>query len=105
MSVTIGLSSNVNGDGFAWVCLAVTSSDMEIVGAIADVPSDHHRFFFVPLPVLWVGDINWIVMVAFRVIENEADGCVISILGFVCDPVEVDGAEGDTERIVLWEWG
>ena len=78
---------------------------MEIVGAIPDVASDHHRLFFIPLPILGVGDVNWIVMAAFRVIDNEADRCVVSTLVFVCDPVEIDGAEGNAKCVVLWEWG
>ena len=78
---------------------------MEIVGAIADITGNHHWFFFVPFPVLGVGDVDGVVVVTFRVIENEANRCIVSILGFVCDPVEVDGAEGDAECIVLWERG
>ena len=78
---------------------------MEIVRAIADVTGDHHRLFFIPLPVLGVGDVNRVVMAAFRVIENEADRCIVSVLGFVCDPVVVDGAEGDAECVGFWEWG
>ena len=58
---------------------------MEIVGAIPDVASDHHRLFFIPLPILGVGDVYWIVMAAFRVIDNEADRCIVSTLIFVCD--------------------
>ena len=104
-SPAIGLSSNEDRDGLLWVRLPITSSDMEIVSAIPDIASDHHRLFFIPLPILGVGDVNWIVMAAFRVIDNEADRCVVSILVFVCDPVEVDGAKGNAECIVFWEWG
>ena len=39
-------------------------------------------------------------MVTFRVVDNDTDRCVISIIDFFCDPAEVDGAED----IVLWHW-
>ena len=104
-SPAIGLSSNEDWYGLLWVCLPVTSSDIEVVGAIANVTGNHHRLLFIPLPILGVWDVNGIVMATFRVIENEANRCVVSVLGFVCDPVEVNGAEGNTECIVLREWG
>ena len=78
---------------------------MEIVGAILDIAGHHHQVFFIPFPIEWVWDVNWVVMVAFRVIDDEPDWRVVSIIGFFCDPVEVNGAEGDAECIILWEWG
>ena len=44
-------------------------------------------------------------MATFRVIDNEADRCIVIIVGFVGDPIEVDAAEGDAECVILWEWG
>ena len=106
LSVTIGLLSNVDRDGLLWVCLAITSSDTEIVGAVMDIAGHHHRFFFIPFPILGVGDVDGVVMATVRVVDNEADRCVVSIiLGFVGDPIEVNTTEGDAECIVLWEWG
>ena len=101
MSVVVGLSSNVDGDGLLWVCFAITSSDKEILGAIPNVLSHDHWLLLIPLPILWVGDIDRVVMVTFRVVDNEADRCVVSIIGFVCNPVEVNGAECDAECIVV----
>ena len=44
-------------------------------------------------------------MATFRVVDNEADRCVISIIGFVCDPVEVNGTECDAEYVIIVrEW-
>ena len=103
-AVVVGLSSNVNGDGLFQVCFAITSSDKEILGAIPSVFSHDHRLLLIPLPILWVWDIDGVVMATFRVVDNEADRCVVSIIGFVSDPVEVNGAEGNAEHIFLWEW-
>ena len=98
--VVVGLASNVDWDGALLVCFAVTPRDMEIVGAILNVFSHDHRLFCVPVPIHWVWDVNGVVMATFRVVDNVADRCVVSIIGFVCDPAEVDG----TEDIVLREW-
>ena len=101
----VGLSSNVDGDGFLRVCFAITSSDKEILGAKPNVFSHNHRLLLVPFPILRVRDVDWVVMATFRVVDNEADRCVVSIIGFVCDPVEVDGAECNAECvIVIREW-
>ena len=101
----VGLSSNVDWDGLLWVRLAVTSSDKEILGLISNVLGHHHRLLFVPFPILRVWDIDGVVMMTFRVVDNEADRCVVSIIGSVGDLVEVNGAEGDAECVVMVrEW-
>ena len=90
VSTIIGLSSNVDGDGFLWVCLAITSSNTEIVGAIVDITGHHHRSFLVPLPILGVWDVDGVVVTTFRVVDNETDRCVVSIiLASVGDPSDV----------------
>ena len=103
--MVVGLSSDVDWDGPLWVCFAVTSSDKEIVGAIPNVLGHDHRHLLVPLPVPRVGDIDGVVMATFRVVDNVADRCVVSIVGCFCDPVEVDGAEDGADCIVVvGEW-
>ena len=92
-AVMVGLSSNVDGDGSLRVCFAVTSSDKEIVGVIPNILGHDHRLLLIPLPEPWVWDVDGVVMATFRVVDNEADRCVVSIVGCFCDPVEVDGAE------------
>src|SRR6202012_717925 len=82
----------------------VTSSDKEILGVIPNILGDHHRLLLVPLPVPRVGDVDGVVMLTFRVVDNEADRCVVSIVGCFCDPVEVDGAEDGAECVVVGEW-
>ena len=105
MAVVVGFSSNVDGDGFLQVCFAVTSSDKVILGAIPNVFSHDHWLLLIPFPILRVGDVDGVVMATFRVVDNEADRCVVSIIGFVSNPVEVNGAECDTECVVVvWEW-
>ena len=69
-SVTIGLSSNIDWDGLLRVCFTITASDMEIVGAVLDIAGHCHWVFFIPFPIEWVGNINWVVMVAFRVVDD-----------------------------------
>ena len=100
-AVVVGLSSNVDGDGPLRVCFAVTSSDKEILRAIPNILGHDHRLLFVPLPVLWVGDIDGVVMATFRVVDNKADRCIVSIVSLVCDPVVVDGTECDAECVVI----
>ena len=41
-------------------------------------------------------------MLTFRVVENEADRCVVSIVGSVFNPVEVNGTE---DVVFSGEWG
>ena len=44
-------------------------------------------------------------MATFRVVDNEADRCVVSIVGCFCDPIEVDGTEDGAECVVVvGEW-
>ena len=102
--MVVGLSSDVDGDGPLRVCLAVTPSDKEIVGAIPNILGHDHRLLLVPLPVPRVGDIDGVVMATFRVVDNVADRCVISIVGCFCDPIEVDGTEDGAECVVVVEW-
>ena len=101
--MVVGPSSDVDGDSSLRVCFAGSSSDKEILGVIPNILGDHHRLLFVPLPVPRVGDVNRVVMLTFRVVDNEADRCVISIIGFFCDPVEVDGTEDGAECVVVGE--
>ena len=100
----VGLSSDVDGDCPLRVCFAVTSSDKEIVGVIPNILGDHHRFLLVPFPILRVGDVDGVVMLTFRVVDNEADRCVVSIIGCLCDPVEVDGTKDGAECVVVDDW-
>ena len=75
------------------------------MGLIANVLSHDHRLLFVPFPILRVWDVDGVVMATFRVVDNEADRCVVSIIGFFCDPVEVDATEGNAECVVVvGEW-
>ena len=102
--MVVGLSSDVDGDRPLWVCFAVTSNDKEILGVIPNILGNHHRLLFVPFPVPRVGDVDGVVMLTFRVVDNEADRCVISIIGCFCDPVEVDGTEDGAECVVVEDW-
>ena len=101
--MVVGLSSDVDWDRPLWVCFAVTSSDKEIVGVIPNILGHNHRLLLIPFPVPRVGDVDGVVMATFRVVDNEADRCVVSIVGCFCDPVKVDGAERDAECIVVGE--
>ena len=96
----VGLSSDVDWDCPLRVCFAVTSSDKEIVGVIPNILGHDHRLLLVPFPVLRVRDVDGVVMATFRVVDNEADRCVVSIVGCFCDPIEVDGAE----CVIFGEW-
>ena len=101
----VGLPSNVDRDGSLRVCFAITSSDKEIVRAIPNILGHDHRLLLIPLPIQRVADVDRVVMATFRVIDNEANRCVVSIIGFVCDPIEVDGAECNAECVVIiGEW-
>ena len=102
--MVIGLSSDVDRDRSFQVCFAVTSSDKEIVGVIPNILGHDHRLLLIPLPELRVGDVDGVVMATFRVVDNEADRCVVSIVGCFCDPLEVDSAEDGADFIVVGEW-
>ena len=102
--MVVGLSSDIDWDRPFRVCFAVTSSDKEIVGVIPNVLSHDHRLLLVPLPETWVGDVDGVVMATFRVVDNEADRCVVSIVGCFCDPVEVDGTEDGAECVIVGKW-
>ena len=101
--MVVGLSSNIDGDGPFRVCFAVTSSDKEILGAIPNILGHNHRLLLIPLPEPRVWDVDGVVMATFRVVDNEADRCVVSIVGCFCDPVEVDGTEDGTECVIFRE--
>ena len=103
MSVAIGLSSNIHWDGAFRVCFAVASSDREIFGVILNILGNDHQLLFIPPPIMGIRDIDGVVVAALRVIENEANRWSIVVVGFVCDSVIVDGAEGNAECIILWE--
>ena len=69
------------------VTSAITPSDSHIVRTVLDVLC-HHRLAVVPiLPVLGVGDVDGVVLVAFRVIGDEPNwgfvGVVIGVGGVV----------------------
>ena len=101
--MVVRLSSDVDWDGPFQVCFAVTPTDKEIVGAIPNILGHDHRLLLVPLPVPRVGDIDGVVMATFRVVDNVADRCVVSIVGCFCDPIEVDGAEYGAACVVVVE--
>ena len=99
--MVVGLSSDIDWDRPLRVCFAVTSSDKEIVGVIPNILGHDHWLLLVPLPVLRVGDVDGVVMATFRVVDNEANRCVVSIIGCFCNPVEVDGTEDGAECVVI----
>ena len=94
------LSTNVDGDGAVWVCLAIASSNSEIFGVILNIVGHDHWLLFIPLPILGVGDIDQVVVSAFRVIDNEADRWSIIVVRGFCDSVVVNGAV----FVIFWEW-
>ena len=103
--MVVGLSSDVDWDRPLRVCFAVTSSDKEIVGVIPNILGHDHRLLLIPFPVPWVRDVDGVVMATFRVVDNVADRCVVSIVGCFCDLIEVDGAEDGAECVVIvGEW-
>ena len=102
--MVVGLSSDVDGHGPLRVCFAITPSDKEIVGAILNILGHDHRLLLVPLPVPRVRDIDGVVMATFRVVDNVANRCIVSIVGCFCDPVKVDGTEDGAECVIVVEW-
>ena len=70
--VVAGLSTDVDWDGVLGVTPAVSSSDIRIVGVILYVLGDLGAAFEVPLPILWVWDVDGVEVAAVKLIVNEA---------------------------------
>ena len=70
--VVVGLSTDVDWDGVLGVTPAVSSSNIRIVGVILYVLGDLGAAFVVPLPILWVWDVDGIEVSTFKLIRNEA---------------------------------
>ena len=94
--VVSGLSTDVDWNGVLGVTPAVSSSNIRIVGVILYVLGDLGAVFVVPLPVLWVWDVDGVVVATFKLIVNEACRCRVGI--FHHTPV-VDAAE-----LVFLDW-
>jgi hypothetical protein len=75
--ITVGLSTDVDRDGAAGVALTISASDICIVGLVLNVPGHLGA-------VHGVWDVDWVVMAAVRVIDNEPCRRVVgvSLLGF-----------------------
>ena len=87
----MGPSSDEDGDGALGVGLAVSASDIRIVGLILYVFGHHSAVLLVPLPKEGVGDIDGVVLSAVAVIVNEADRWSVRVLSF-CLALVVDAA-------------
>ena len=70
--VVVGLSTDVDWDGVFGVAPTVSSSNIRIVGVILYVLGDLGAAFVVPLPILWVWDVDGIEVSTFKLIRNEA---------------------------------
>ena len=105
--VVAGLSTDVDWDGVLGVTPAVSSSDIRIVGVILYVLGDLGAAFVVPLPILWVWDMDGVEVAAVKLIVNEACRWSVGIFhhALVVDAanlVLLDRSRADSQ---LWrEW-
>ena len=109
--VEVGLSTNVDGDGVLGVALAISASDIRIVGVILYVLGDLGAVLVVPFPILGIWDMDGVEMAAFKLIENEALRCSVGVFhhAFVVDAADfilLDRNRSDSQLRREWlVWG
>ena len=94
--VVAGLSTDVDWDGVFGVTPAVSSSNIRIFGVILYVLGNLGAFFVVPFPILWVWDVDGVVVATFKLIVNETCRCSVGIFHHT---LVVDAAE-----LVFLDW-
>jgi hypothetical protein len=76
----MGFTSTRDWEGALRVTSAITPNDSHIVGIVLDVLC-HHCFVVVPiLPILGVGDIDGVILLALRVVEDEPNWRLVSVV-------------------------
>ena len=98
------MSTDVDWDGVLGVTPTISSSNIRIVGVVLYVLGNLGAAFVVPLPILWVWDVDGVEVATFKLIVNEACRCSVGVFhhALVVDAAELVFLERDRANSQLW---